>query len=196
VRCRERSAEAVRPAIARLALSIRIAGVFPPSAGAPEWTSCESRPRSSGRSRVRPTPPAHAVPAPLPGMVRSFLPRDAVGLRRSAPPSCRRAGRSRRGRCISSWLLHKPPKASLEPISGWGRKPRRSSLGRSALCSAWALPAPPTAGTASAAQVFVDGFVQQPPSGSGSVGSRFDFGRLNNALARGAEPVKSNETAA
>jgi hypothetical protein len=34
------------------------------------------------------------------------------------------------------------------------------------------------------------------PRGSGSAGNRFDFSRLNNALARGAEPVKSNETAA
>src|SRR5580700_8559422 len=32
-------------------------------------------------------------------------------------------------------LLHKPPKGSLDPFSGWVRKARRSSLGHNALCS-------------------------------------------------------------
>jgi hypothetical protein len=45
-----------------------------------------------------------------------------------------------------------------------GSKPRRSSLGRVALCSASALQAPSTTITASAAQVLADAFVRQPPS--------------------------------
>ena len=63
---------------------------------------------------------------------------------------------------VASWLSNKPPKPSLEPFRGRGRKTRRSSLGRNTFCSASALPTPSTAITASAAQVFVDGFVRHP----------------------------------
>jgi hypothetical protein len=59
------------------------------------------------------------------------------------------------------WLLHKPPAGSLEPFYGWGRKSRKS-FGRDAPCPASGLPAPPAVVTTSGAQVFADGFVQQP----------------------------------
>ena len=63
---------------------------------------------------------------------------------------------------IGRWLLHKPVADSLKPFSGRDRKSRKSWLARGPLCLSSALRAPGATVTASAAQVFADGFMQQP----------------------------------